>query len=114
MITLLALSHIVNEEQNKILTADASLFDFLLDMIKKAFAAKDGRHNGFTVEELLDGLSHLAKNDKNKGIIMDKKVFPILKDIINKGTPGDVSSAVKVIWELAFIKANKKTFMVID
>ncbi|OWF54050.1 uncharacterized protein LOC110445638 [Mizuhopecten yessoensis] len=112
LITLLCLAHIVNEQQNKDLSGNASLFDFLLEMMKAAIKNKDRRQYGFSVEELLDGLANLAKNDSNKAIIMDKKAFPILRDIIMKGkSEGEKAEALKVIWELAFMGKNKQIFM---
>ncbi|XP_069137832.1 uncharacterized protein [Argopecten irradians] len=112
LITLLGLAHIVNEQQNKELTANASLFDFLLETMKAAIKNKDRRQYGFSVEELLDGLANLAKNDLNKTIIMEKKVFPMLKDIIMKGkSDKEKAEALKVIWELAFMPKNKQIFM---
>ncbi|XP_033750309.1 uncharacterized protein LOC117334666 [Pecten maximus] len=112
LITLLGLAHIVNEQQNEVLTANASLFDFLLETMKTAIKNKDRRQYGFSVEELLDGLANLAKNDRNKIIIMDKKAFPILKDIIMKGKSSkEKAEALKVIWELSFMSKNKKIFM---
>ncbi|XP_060072155.1 uncharacterized protein LOC132552028 [Ylistrum balloti] len=112
LITLLGLAHIVNEQQNQILSANASLFDFLLETLKSAIKSKDHRKYGFSVEELLDGLANLAKNDLNKAIIMDKKAFPILKDIIIKGkSQEEKAEALKVIWELSFMGKNKQTFM---
>lgn len=113
LITLLCLAHVVNEQQNEVLFSDASLFDFLIETIKIAMKAKDRRHHGFSVEELLDGLANLAKNDHNKAIIMDKKAFPILKDVIMKGkSDQEKSEALKVIWELSFMPKNKQIFMV--
>jgi len=94
------------------LMTDGTLFDFFLDMIKRAMKSKDRRFVGFSVGELLDGLAHLSKNDANKSKIMKKKAFPLLKEIVLKGNVQEQTGAVKVIWELAFNVKNKKCFRV--
>lgn len=110
--TLMALSYMVNEDQNKFLTADPSLFDFLLDMITEAVKEKDKRHEGFSVHELIDGLAGLAKNDDNKVKIMErKKTYTMLKNSVIKSKSEDQQlAAVRAIWELAFAEKNKKKF----
>jgi hypothetical protein len=112
--TLIALSYMVNEDQNKFLTADPSLFDFLLDMITKAVKEKDKRNEGFSVHELIDGLAGLAKSDDNKVKIMErKKTYTMLRDSIIKSKSEDQKlAAVRAIWELAFAEKNKKKFTV--
>lgn len=104
----------VNEDQNQILTADGSLIDFLLNMIKLALDDKDRRYSGFSAHELIDGLAKLAKNDTNKLKIMDKKdTFPMLKkSVLQKKSQEEMLAAVSVVWELAFVERNKKIFAV--
>ncbi|XP_076101331.1 uncharacterized protein LOC143071117 [Mytilus galloprovincialis] len=108
--TLLALSYMVNEDQNRFLTADLSLFDFLLDMIKVAMKEKDRRHSGFSVHELIEGLAGLAKNDENKLKIMEKKdTYPLLKkSIMQNKAEQEQLAAVRAVWELSFVEKNKK------
>lgn len=109
--TLIALSYMVNEDQNKFLTADPFLFDFLLDMITEAVKAKDKRHEGFSVHELIDGLAGLAKSDDNKVKIMErKKTYKMLKDSVKSKFEEQQLAAVRAIWELAFAEKNKKKF----
>lgn len=93
LVVLLALSYMVNEEQNKEITADASIY-------------------GFSIHELLNGLAKLAKNDKNKVIIMDKGAFEILKRILKQGSEAEQLATVNVIWELSFAQKNKTLFKV--
>ena len=112
LVVLLALSYMVNEEQNKEITADASIFDFLLTMVQQAEKAKDRRQWGFSIHELLNGLAKLAKNDKNKVIIMDKGAFEILKRILKQGSKAEQLATVNVIWELSFAQKNKTLFKV--
>lgn len=110
--TLLALSYMVNEDQNEILTADGSLIDFLLNMIKQAIEDKERRYSGFSAHELIDGLANLAKNDSNKLKIMDKKdTFPMLKQaILQKKSQEEMLAATNAVWELAFAERNKAKF----
>ncbi|XP_052098072.1 uncharacterized protein LOC127732904 [Mytilus californianus] len=108
--TLLALSYMVNEDQNRFLTADLSLFDFLLEMIKLAMKDKDRRYSGFSVHELVEGLAGLAKNDENKLKIMEKKdTYPLLKkSIMQNKAEQEQLAAVRAVWELSFVEKNKK------
>lgn len=110
LVVLLALSYMVNEEENKKISADETLFDFLLDMVKKAEKAKERRQWGFSVHELINGLAKLAKNDENKTLIMSKGAFDILKRLLKKGKNAEQIAVVNAIWELSFAKKNKVLF----
>lgn len=112
LVVLLALSYMVNEEQNKELSADESIFDFLLDMVHKAEKSKDRRQWGFSIHELINGLAKLAKNDENKEKIMNKGAFASLKRILKHGIEAEQIAVVNVIWELCFSKKNKDLFKV--
>ncbi|OWF45802.1 uncharacterized protein LOC110456578 [Mizuhopecten yessoensis] len=110
LITLLSLAHIMDEKENKtLLGADKSLLVFLLDMIRKATSSQNRRHQGFSVEELLDGLSRLAKNDNNKGNIMNiTDAYTMIKGIIERGdVVSETIAAVRTIWELIFDENNR-------
>ncbi|XP_061174816.1 uncharacterized protein LOC133183961 [Saccostrea echinata] len=110
LVVLLALSYMVNEEQNRKITADESIFDFLLDMVHKAEKANDRRQWGFSIHELINGLAKLAKNDENKTTIMKKGAFQTLKRILKQGNVAEQIAVVNVIWELSFAKKNKELF----
>lgn len=110
LVVLLALSYMVNEEENKKISADETLFDFLLEMVKKAEKAKDRRQWGFSIHELINGLAKLAKNDDNKTTIMNKGAFDILKRLLKKGNQAEQVAVVNAIWELSFVKKNKVLF----
>nr|KAG5685572.1 hypothetical protein BaRGS_009787 [Batillaria attramentaria] len=73
LLTLLTLSYIIDEEDNHLLLGDDHDFDFLLEMIGEAWEEEDHRDlNGYSLEELLNGLSNLAQNDDNKKLLMKK------------------------------------------
>ncbi|XP_062594967.1 uncharacterized protein LOC134256336 [Saccostrea cucullata] len=110
LVVLLALSYMVNEEQNRQITADESIFDFILDMVHKAEKAKDRRQWGFSIHELINGLAKLAKNDDNKTTIMKKGAFDTLKRVLKQGNEAEQIAVVNVIWELSFAKKNKERF----
>lgn len=113
LVVLLALSYMVNEEENKKISADETLFDFLLEMVKKAEKAKDRRQWGFSIHELINGLAKLAKNDDNKTTLMNKGAFDILKRLLKNGNQAEQIAVVNAIWELSFAKKNKVLFKVI-
>lgn len=110
LVVLLALSYMVNEEENKKISADETLFDFLLEMVKKAEKAKDRRQWGFSIHELINGLAKLAKNDDNKTTLMNKGAFDILKRLLKNGNQAEQIAVVNAIWELSFAKKNKVLF----
>lgn len=110
LVVLLALSYMVNEEENKKISADETLFDFLLEMVKTAEKAKDRRQWGFSIHELINGLAKLAKNDDNKTTIMNKGAFDILKRLLKKGNQAEQIAVVNAIWELSFAPKNKVLF----
>jgi hypothetical protein len=114
LVVLLALSYMVNEEQNKEISADESIFDFILDMVHKAEKSKDRRQWGFSIHELINGLAKLAKNDENKELIMKKGAFASLKRILKRGIQAEQIAVVNVIWELCFAKKNKDLFKVTE
>ncbi|XP_067664453.1 uncharacterized protein [Haliotis asinina] len=109
--TLLVLTHIVDEVKNKALSADVTVFDFLIDMIKKAW--EDVHHRCvqgttfFSARELLNGLTALAKNDDNKRLLMEKGVLKTLKSILKGGTEVEQEEALGCIRELSFNDENK-------
>ncbi|XP_046358633.2 uncharacterized protein LOC124136687 [Haliotis rufescens] len=109
--TLLVLTHIVDEAKNKVLSADVSVFDFLIDMIKKAW--EDPHHRCiqgttfFSARELLNGLTALAKNDDNKRLLMEKGVLKTLKTILKGGSEVEQEEAIGCIRELSFNDQNK-------
>lgn len=103
----------VNEEENKKISADETLFDFLLEMVKKAEKTKDRRQWGFSIHELINGLAKLAKNDDNKTTLMNKGAFDILKRLLKNGNQAEQIAVVNAIWELSFAKKNKVLFKVI-
>ncbi|XP_046545315.1 uncharacterized protein LOC124255443 [Haliotis rubra] len=109
--TLLVLTHIVDEAKNKVLSADVTVFDFLIDMIKKAW--EDVHHRCvqgttfFSARELLNSLTALAKNDDNKRLLMEKGVLKTLKTILKGGTEVEQEEALGCIRELSFNDENK-------
>ncbi|KAK3098736.1 hypothetical protein FSP39_022570 [Pinctada imbricata] len=111
LITLLALSHIMNEEENRKLTADKTILEFLLEMLSKAADSNDKRHFGFSVHELVDGLANFAKNDNNKYLLMDMKALDLLRRIIMKGSIIEQTAVAKALWELAFLKKNREIIL---
>ena len=75
LIILLTLAYIINEEENHLLLADDSFFNFLVDSLNLAWASTGSEHreaNGYSVTELLEGISRFALNEENKKLIMKK------------------------------------------
>ncbi|XP_069131231.1 uncharacterized protein [Argopecten irradians] len=109
LLTLLALAHMMDDKESKaLLETDKAILNFLLEMIRAATKSENRRQQGFSVEELLDGLSRIARNDSNKTKIMEiPDAFGLLKEIIiGSKVETEILAGVKIIWELAFDKTN--------
>ena len=117
MITLLALANMIREEQVTLLDADLDVFDFVFDAINAAWSDKtDGtKAYGFSVAELIDGLASLAQTEQNKKLIMEKQPLSLISKVLNESTDNmERLSAIKFIWELAFLEENKAKIVVGD
>ncbi|KAK7115728.1 hypothetical protein V1264_001547 [Littorina saxatilis] len=109
LLSLLTLSYIIDEQDNHLLLADDSDFDFLLDNVAQAWATQDHRNvSGYSLEELLQGLGNLVQNDDNKKLLMKKGVLTHLKPILKTGRDGEKQMAAKIVWELSFDNENKR------
>lgn len=108
MITLLVLGNIVTEEEVSNLVADVDVIDFLLKAIIKGLGEPDRKEHGFHLTELVDGLAAIAQSDKNKSKIMAKKnLLPTIVKIMEGKVTTEILACVKLVWELAFLPANK-------
>lgn len=82
-------------------------------MIDAALKAKDRRHDGFSVEELLSGLSGMARNEDIVTKIMElPQPFPLIKEVILMGIEKEQIEACSILHKTAFKKANKDKIMV--
>ena len=115
MITLLALANMIKEDQVTLLDADIDVFDFVFKAVIATWEDKNDRTKGygFSLAELIDGLASLARSEQNKKLIMEKQPLDLMCEIMNKSDV-DVEklSAVKFIWELAFLDENKEKIVV--
>ncbi|KAL8606719.1 hypothetical protein ACOMHN_018753 [Nucella lapillus] len=108
LLSLLTLSYIIDEEDSHLLFADASDFDFLLEAVSCAW--NDVHHrdlNGYTLEELLQGLGNLTQNDDNKKLLMEKDVLKLLEPILDSGSEVEKQEAAHIVWNMAFNKENR-------
>lgn len=65
-IAIMTLGYITDESQNDVLTADTSIFEFIISILKNAIKDPLHRYKGFSTEEMATGLGVLARNDDNK------------------------------------------------
>ncbi|XP_067666560.1 uncharacterized protein [Haliotis asinina] len=111
MLVLLSLANMLDEDQNDLLLADDSVFDFILFVLDRAWVYSNHRFDGFSVEELIDGMTGLAKNDSNKTLLVKKGVLPKMMLVIkDSSSDEEIEKAVKCVWELAFNEENRKAF----
>ncbi|XP_046350500.2 uncharacterized protein LOC124131332 [Haliotis rufescens] len=110
MMLLLLLANIIDEDDNKALLADSTVFTIMLNMIKLSWKDQNHRCNGFSASELIVGLTGLAKNDDNKKILTEKGAIPVLMTVMQEGSDDEREKAVQCVWELAFDKNNQRIF----
>lgn len=109
LLTLLTLSYIIDDQDNHLLLADDSDFDFLLDSLSQAWEASGHREmHGYSLVDLLKGLGNLAQNDDNKKLLMKKGALKHLVPVLELGSEEEQQNAAKVVWELAFDKDNRQ------
>ncbi|XP_046350495.2 uncharacterized protein LOC124131329 [Haliotis rufescens] len=111
MMLLLLLANIIDEDDNKALLADSTVFTIMLNMIMSAWRDQRHRCNGFSASELIVGLTGLAKNDDNKKILTEKGAIPVLMTVMQEGSDDEREKAVQCVWELAFDKENQRIFV---
>lgn len=113
LLILLCLANMLDEDQNDLLLADDSVFDFILFILERAWKYPSHRFDGFSVEEVIDGMTGLAKNDSNKTLLVKKGVLPRLMNVLrDSSSDEEIEKAVKCVWELAFDEENRKNFNV--
>ncbi|XP_046574454.1 uncharacterized protein LOC124282490 [Haliotis rubra] len=111
MMILLLLASIIDEDDNKALLADRTVFTIMLNMILYAWRDQRHRCNGFSASELIAGLTGLAKNDDNKKILTEKGAINVLMTVMQEGSDDEREKAVQCVWELAFDKDNQRIFL---
>ena len=100
-----------------LLDADIDVFDFVFDAVHATWQHKDDRTKGygFSLAELIDGLASLARSEQNKILIMEKRPLDIMYEVMNESDVDmEKISAVRFIWELAFLKENRNIIVVRD
>ena len=112
MMVLLTLAYIMDEDENRILQANKTIFMFLVRYLVSAWKSPNHRHEGFSLEDLLAGMVGLAKNDHNKREFLPIGTLHILTVILKLGSLAERQPAVELLWELAFNKDNRRAILV--
>ena len=107
----LALSYIVNKAESHKLALTKSCIKFLLGALKKALDSSDRTGEGYSVEEITQGIQQLAMNDSNKRIIAELGGIALMERILvgHRSTEEEKGFAAQGIWQLAFVEENKIT-----
>ena len=106
---LLSLAYVIDKSDSHKISLNKSCTKFLLNKLKKALENPDRRGEGYSVEELVQGLHQLAINDNNKRLIADHGGIPLLESVLigDDGTNEEKCFAAQGIWQLSFIDKNK-------
>ncbi|KAL9979087.1 hypothetical protein ACROYT_G016691 [Oculina patagonica] len=106
---LLTLAYIVDEENNKVIMANAEPVKLLIYNIGEALKTENRRFLGFSASELAKGLAQIAVNDSNKKLIGTNGAIPILVQMITSAKDDEErGSAALALWNLAFDSKNKE------
>ncbi|XP_072020756.1 uncharacterized protein [Amphiura filiformis] len=115
MLSVLILSYVIDEEENKMLTRSENSTRFLTELfIKAVYSAQHilneadlGDSNVmflYTASELLNGLNHLAVNDSNKLEILNNGGVPaIIRMLQSDFSEEERKLATEALWNLAFV-----------
>ena len=106
---LLSLAYIIDKSDSHKISLNKSCTEYLLNALKKALDNPNRRAEGFSIEELVQGLHQLAINDNNKCLIAEHGGIPLLERVLigDDGTNEEKCFAAQGIWQLAFIDKNK-------
>ena len=106
---LLSLAYIIDKSDAYKISLNKSCTKFLLNALKEALDDQDRRGEGYSVEELVQGLHQLAINDNNKRLIAEHGGIPLLESVLisDDGTNEEKCFAAQGIWQLSFIDKNK-------
>ncbi|XP_055865765.1 uncharacterized protein LOC106061311 isoform X1 [Biomphalaria glabrata] len=107
MLVLITLALIIDENQTHLLISNESVFNLILNMIKRSLGNRDHRFDGFSTVELMVSLTKLSKNDEVKKILVKKNVIDLVLSIFSDGMPDEIEWAAKLVWELSFAPENK-------
>ncbi|KAL4227291.1 hypothetical protein ACF0H5_012737 [Mactra antiquata] len=108
MMSLLALVYVIKEEQTSILNTNFDVFDFLIARINDTVIAKDKRESGYHIAELIDSLTCLIESNKTKQYLMNIRPLTMIKTWLTVPNVLENLSAIKLIWELAFLEQNRR------
>ena len=114
MVTLLALSNMVSEQEIVSLETGNDVISFLTAAIDKAMKSAEHKEHGFHLAELVDGIATMAQSDRNKAKIMEKDILKLVEYILlNEKTKNtETLACVKLLWELSFADSIKKEIKV--
>ncbi|XP_077985115.1 uncharacterized protein LOC144439756 [Glandiceps talaboti] len=108
-LSVMAIAYIMEEdEQNDLIVADKTLIRYVIRTFNEAINTSDKTSlEGFSVEELAQGLSSLANHDKNKKIIVEAGALPLLVQLMKEGDEKEIFCATRAVWTLGFDDDNK-------
>lgn len=107
-IAIMTLGYITDESQNDVLTADTSIFEFIISILKNAIKDPLHRYKGFSTEEMATGLGVLARNDDNKKIIVKNGALIPIQQLMESGDKEEKIIALHTLWVLAFDSGNRE------
>ncbi|XP_076814222.1 uncharacterized protein LOC143460548 isoform X2 [Clavelina lepadiformis] len=106
-LSIMTLAYIVDEKNNDIIAADDTIIKTILKLLFVAAQSKERRCDGFSAEELTEGLTKLASNADNSVVIVRNGILKSISILLRSGNQTEKTAAANAIWVLAFTDQNK-------
>ncbi|XP_035824677.1 uncharacterized protein LOC101851026 isoform X2 [Aplysia californica] len=107
MLVLLTLSLIIDEDQNHLLISHDAVLDLVIMLTVRAWKLSEHRYDGFSAEELIQGLSGFSRNDEIKKLLVNKGVLSLVLTILTTGDEKEIEAGANLLWQLSFDEENK-------
>ena len=96
----------ISAENNQLITATSSNIKFiigsLLEPAMKSPKHRSGGNDGFSLQEILEGLSLLSQNAENASQMISQNMLVVCEDILEAAWNLEVKPCLDIIWSMTF------------
>ncbi|XP_057310980.1 uncharacterized protein LOC130648881 isoform X2 [Hydractinia symbiolongicarpus] len=105
---VLTMAHLYQKDENNTSTTEKGIISCMFEYIRESLSVADFQCEGFSLEEMLNGLGRVAANTENQSKMVDAGVFDVVLEVLQSdGIPLDaIAEALKVLWQLSFEYSN--------
>ncbi|XP_076813173.1 uncharacterized protein LOC143459782 isoform X2 [Clavelina lepadiformis] len=103
VVCTLLTAYTMDEKTDNVIIAEPSVIQYIIQNLHIAMSTSDHKYDGFSAEELVDGLDKLAQVDQNSlEIVKEEMVLGSLQEMLQEGDEEEKMAAVK-------LKTNKNS-----